>query len=157
MMAAPRRWADHPRSHRYRDLDHPADLWLEVHGDTLPDLAENALFALFDTLVETEGVEAEKMVEITVRGAGPAEALRTLLAEALFLFDSERFAAAGAMVRAEVRDALGETVLSAELWGRQLSASDPAQKTEVKAVTHHRLHVASEPGRGWTASVLLDV
>ena len=157
MTAAPHRWADHPRSHRYRDLDHPADLWLEVRGDTLPDLAENALFALFDTLLDTESVEVEKMVEITVRGAGPAEALRSLLAEALFLFDSERFAAAGAVVRAEVRDAPGDTVLSAELWGRQVSPSDVGLKTEVKAVTHHRFRVTSEPGRGWTATVLFDV
>jgi SHS2 domain-containing protein len=157
MTAGPHRWADDPRPDRYRDLDHPADLWIEVRGDTLADLAGNALFALFDTLLETEGLDAERSVCVDVKDTGPAEALRALLAEALFLFDAEGFGATGAVVNAEMRLEPPLTQMHAELWGQDLPPSYPGLRTEVKAVTHHRLLVESDPDRGWTASLLFDV
>ncbi|MHB9149302.1 MAG: archease [Thermoleophilia bacterium] len=152
-----RRWADRGAGDCYRELDHPADLWLEVQGDSLSSLAENALFALFDTMVSTEDVATDGTAELSGVGAEPAEALRSLLAEALFLFDTQRFAAAGAKVTAEMLGETGETRLRATLWGETLRRDRHRLKTEVKAVTHHLLRVVDEGGKGWRATLILDV
>ena len=42
----------------YEELDHPADLFLEITGQDLPTLFENALFALYDQVAELEGFES---------------------------------------------------------------------------------------------------
>lgn len=157
MIRAPRLWAEDPTTLRYRDLDHPADLWVEVYGDSLSKLAENALFALFDTLVATQKVNAKGSLAIEGAGAGPAEALRSLLAEALFAFDSERFAAAGAEVEVETAAVPPQTLLRATLWGEHIHPDRHELRTEVKAVTHHLLRAEPHPAGGWRASVLFDV
>jgi len=141
----------------YRELDHPADLWLEVRGASLPRLAENALFALFDTMVATDDVAMESTATLRGVGSDPAEALRSLLTEALFLFDTQGFTAAAAEVMAEIREAPRETVLTATLWGETLRPDCHRLKTEVKAVTYHLLQVKEDEEKGWQAAVILDV
>lgn len=152
-----RRWTERGAGDCYRELDHPADLWLEVWGDGLPSLAENALFALYDTMVSTEDVATHDTAELSGVGAEPAEALRSLLAEALFLFDTQRFAAAGARVTVEIQAETGQTLLRATLWGETLRGDRHRLKTEVKAVTHHLLQVVDEREEGWRATLILDV
>ena len=41
---------------RYRELEHPADLRLEIFGADERELFENAAFALFDRMVDLSGV-----------------------------------------------------------------------------------------------------
>ena len=145
MHEAPRRWADSRTGASYRLLDHAADVWLEVRGATLPRLVENALFALYDTILATEKIALEDTAEVRGAGADPAEALRALLAEALFLFDTDGFAAAGAEARAETQAEPPQTVFTARLWGEALRPGRQLLKREVKAVTYHLLQVTKEP------------
>jgi SHS2 domain-containing protein len=51
------RWDPTNKDRAYVELDHPADIFLEVYGGDLPTLFENALFALYDQLAELEGFE----------------------------------------------------------------------------------------------------
>ncbi len=98
MGKAPRNWAARDRAEVYAELDHPADLFLEITGSDLPTLFENALFALYDQVAVLAGFEARRELTITVREAAPPDALRALLAEALFRFETEGFVAVGAEV-----------------------------------------------------------
>jgi SHS2 domain-containing protein len=139
----------------YRELHHPADLLLEVHGSGLGQLAENALFALYDSVVEVDAVELRETVTLTGNGADAAHALRALLAEALFMIDAEGFL--GATARVEVRTE-GETVaLRAAVWGERLDRARHELKAEVKAVTYHLLTVREDAPGAWRATFLLDV
>jgi SHS2 domain-containing protein len=98
MAEEPRRWEPGGRSEAYRELDHPADVFLEVWGRDLPALFENALFALYDQLAELEGFEVERAETIAVQAPSNAEALRALLSEALYRFETEGFVAARAKI-----------------------------------------------------------
>lgn len=82
----------------YRELDHPADLLLEVTGEGPAELAENALFALYDSVVDVDSVESRQRWSLVGRGGDTAQALRSLLAEALFLIDTEGLLGAAARV-----------------------------------------------------------
>jgi ATP-dependent Lon protease len=140
----------------YSELNHPADLFLEIWGRDLPALFQNALFALYDQLVELEGFEERSQVTIETQGATLPDTLRSLLSEALYRFSTEGFVA----VKAEVSVAVEQTNAVraiARLSGENVDRQRHTLLTEVKAVTYHQLAVEAAPEGGWRATVLLDV
>jgi SHS2 domain-containing protein len=151
------RWDLRRRASAYAELEHPSDLFLEIHGRDPRELANNALFAFYDHVAELEQFELRREITLDARGEGLDDALRALLSEALFRFDTEGFVAAGGQVKIdEAGDSPGPWRLSARLWGESADRARHTLLHEVKAVTYHRLAV-SHTGRGWTATVLLDL
>lgn len=156
MVKARKNWAPRDRDEAYAELDHPADLFLEVRGGDLPTLFANALFALYDQLAGLDGFEARCEWTVTVQAPCLAEALRALLAEALYRFETDGLVAIGAEVTVQTT-ATGDVHAVAELHGDKVDRRHHMLLTEVKAVTYHRLAVDAAPGGGWRATVLLDV
>ena len=78
----------------YAELDHPADVWLEVRAPDLPQLFENALYAFYRQIVDLETVRPRREVALDAAGDSVESALRALLAEALFRFETDGFLAA---------------------------------------------------------------
>jgi SHS2 domain-containing protein len=171
---ASRDWASRPRDGAYRELDHPADLFLEITGIDLPALFGNALFAFYDQVAELAGFREEREVVITVREASAADALRALLVEALFRFETEGFVAIGAEVAVHGPGGEGggsggsgpgesgagggyDVEAVARLWGENADKGRHTLLTEIKAVTYHRLAVDHLPEGGCRATVLFDV
>jgi SHS2 domain-containing protein len=166
-------WASRDRVGAYQELEHPADLLLQITGRDLATLFENALFAFYDQVAELGGFRADREVVITVWGASPSDGLRELLSEALFRFETERFVAVGAQVTIEsttfpegTGPAEGESgagpgadgvTAVARLWGENATRDSRALGTEIKAVTYHRLALERTPGGAYRATVLFDV
>ena len=148
----PRIWKDEEQEGTYTELAHPADLLLEIRGSSFEQLCERALFALFDTLADLDLVEAREARSLVVEADLPEDRLRRLLAEALLLFYTNRFLAAGATVCVA-----GPTRLEATLWGEPFDARRHQLLAEIKAVTRHRLSAALEPDGTWRATVLFDM
>ena len=151
-----KRWIPAERESAYSELEHPADIFLEVYGRDLPSLFENALFALYDQLAQLEDFETTTKRHIEVEGPGVSEALRALLSEALYLFETQAFVAAHAVVHVEDR-AKGEVEAVADLRGDILNRERHIVLSEVKAVTYHQLTAEKLPEGGWRATVLFDV
>ena len=152
----PDRWDPADRGHAYAELEHPADIFVEVYGRDLPGLFENALFALYDELAQLDGFEITSRRSITAEGSGAAEALRALLTEALYLFSSERFVAARGKVRVET-EASGEVRVNADLGGEIARGECHVLCAEVKGITYHQLSVEQQPDGSWKATVIFDV
>jgi SHS2 domain-containing protein len=152
----PRRWEPQSRGDVYKELDHPADLFLEVWGRDLPVLFENTLFALYDQMAELERFEIERKETIAVEGPTPAEALRALLSEALYRFAAHGFVAIKAKIDVETT-AAGAVQVVAHLDGETIDRQRHILLTEVKAVTYHQLTVEKDSQGGWRATVLFDV
>jgi len=149
------RWNPEERGKVYHELDHPADIFLEVWGGDLPTLFENALFALYDQLAELTAFETVHVETIKVAGATAPEALRALLSEALYRYESAGFVAARAKIAVEET---GSGVdVSAELHGEKADPTRHTLLSEVKGVTYHQLSVEQAPEGGWRATVLFDV
>ncbi len=96
-----RRWDPSRRAQAYSELEHPTDIFLEVYGRDLLELLGNALFAFYDQVAEVEGFQSRRELTLRVRERGLDEALRALLSEALYRFDTERFVAVGGDVTFE--------------------------------------------------------
>lgn len=160
----------------YVELEHPADLFLEIRAPDLPALFGNALYALYDHVVELTAVTPRQEMLLDVWAPSAAEALRRLLAEALYHFDAEDFvgAAAGIEVdpaappdRGKPGDS-GDTAVAADtaavgmrvkarVFGEKADKSRHTFLSEVKAVTYHRLQVWHGDVGGWRATVLFDL
>jgi SHS2 domain-containing protein len=151
-----RRWDPANRGDAYTELDHPADVFLEVWGKDLPELFENALFALYDQMAELEGFDSSRRETITVDEADTSGALRALLSEALYRFATEGFVAVQAKISVQTA-AAGRVQVTAHLNGETVDRQRHTLLDEVKAVTYHRLTVEEAPEGGWQATVLLDV
>jgi SHS2 domain-containing protein len=157
----------------YVELEHPADLFLEIRAPDLPALFENALYALYDHVVELPGVTPRQEMLLDVWAPSAAEALRRLLAEALYHFDTEGFVGAAAGIEVDpaappdrgtpgdsgdtaATAAMG-TRVKARVFGEKADKSRHTFLSEVKAVTYHRLQVWHSGVGGWRATVLFDL
>ena len=158
-----RRWH---REGVYVDLHHPADLLLRISGDDLEDLFEHALFAFYDQAADLDAFAVEREMVLTVRDVSVAGALRALLAEALYLLETQGFVAVGAEV--SVNEVGGEATRDlgqggggvdavARLWGQDSGKGRHVPRAEIKAVTYHGLEVVRLPAGGFQATVLFDV
>jgi SHS2 domain-containing protein len=159
------------REGAYRELEHPADLLLEITGPDLAGLFENSLFAFYDRVAELHGFGPNREVSITVRGISPADVMRALLSEALYRFDTEGFVAVGAAITVETgasaeasenpagsaRPEPPDLKAVARLWGENATATRHTLATEIKAVTYHRLAVERRLDGTYLATVLFDV
>lgn len=166
-------WVSRDRIGAYQELEHPADLLLQITGPDLAALFENALFAFYDQVAELGGFRADREVVITVWGASPSDGLRELLNEALFRFETERFVAVGARVTIEsltfpegtepaegesgAEPGAGGVTAVARLWGEDATRDRHTLGAEIKAVTYHRLALERTPDGTYRATVLFDV
>lgn len=165
------RWGPEHRASAYRELEHPTDLFLEIHGRDAGELLENALFAFYDQISELDGFEPRRELTLEAGGGRLEDALRALLSEALYYFDTEGFVGIGGQVMAE--DGISETPdcavstnpvactdsgwrVSARLWGENADRDRHVLNHEVKAITYHRLAMTRSAKR-FTATVLLDL
>lgn len=155
-------WTDRDMSCAYTDLDHPADLFLEIRGRVVGELLENALYALYRQITDVKAVQPNNELVLEVVGSSVETTLRALLAEALFRFEVDGFVAAGARVDVQTgpmtpRAETSHLPAEAHLWGETVDPLRHPLFAEVKAVTYHQLTATHTPDRGWVATVLLDV
>jgi SHS2 domain-containing protein len=144
-----------PTKRVYRLLEHTADLRMRIVGRTLRDLFQNAVVALTDTLTDWKKVRTSRSVKLRFREEGLDLLLARLLRELLFLFDARAFVARRLeFSRFDVT--MTPKVLEARVWGERFSPDRHPPKTEIKAVTYHRLKVEKRRGR-WAAEVVFDV
>lgn len=142
----------------YLELEHPADLLLEIHGRSLEDLFENALFAFYSQVADPTEIPPLEPATFAVLERSPDEALRAVLAEALYRFDTEGYVAGAASVKAVTDADLPELVrVTASLCGTRPPRRPGDLLTEIKAVTYHQLTVKEVAPDTWRATVLFDV
>jgi len=149
------RWVASRRAEAYTELEHPADLFLEIRGRDVRELVENALFAFYDQIAEIEDFEPRRVQALEAEGAALDDALRSLLAEALYRFETDGFVAADGEVTVGGGPE-GPWALSADLWGEQADTERHTLLREIKAVTYHQLS-ATHSDEGWRATVLFDL
>jgi len=134
-----------------REIEHTADLGLEIEAPTLPVLFERAGLAMLALMVDIAAVEPRERIELAVAADDRVALLHDWLQAILVRFETEGFAFAELAVE-EV------TERSARGWGAG-ERVDPARHrihTEIKGVSYHELAVR-ETAAGWCARVIFDV
>jgi SHS2 domain-containing protein len=135
---------------RYRQLEHTADIQVEIYGKDLAELLANAAFCVFDLMVDIARVEQSEQVPVSLRSTGEDELLMDWLRELLFLFSNKGFVAA----RAEIVSVAPKR-LEAVLYGERYDLEKHGLKLELKTPTYHQFRL-EKTDAGRRATVLFD-
>lgn len=132
----------------FREVDHTADLELEVWAGSLPALFEEAARGL-NQLLEIrweEGRQDLQAEQIAVEASDPEGLLVSFLGELLYLLEQDRLAGKDFQIK------LSDSRLEAEVrCGLVRSYS-----REIKAVTYHRLNIRFREGL-YSVNVVFDI
>jgi len=135
----------------FREIEHTADLGIEVEAADLPALFANAGEALFALIADSASIEEREAIALSAVGDGPEELLHAWLCELLAQFNTSGFIAK----RCEVRSITNERV-DGMVNGEKLDLARHGFRTEIKGVTYHDFEVWRENGQ-WHARVIFDV
>ncbi len=136
---------------QFRFLDHTGDLGIEVYGQDLMELFENAGQALFHVITDPSMVEGKVEKEISLIYDDLGTLMVDWLSELLYLHDVDGLLFGRFHVRS-----IGDRDFKAKAWGDFFEERKHVIRTEVKAVTFHQLEVKQKRG-GWQATVILDL
>jgi SHS2 domain-containing protein len=136
---------------RFEILDHTADIGLIVHGENLKALFENAGEAFFHLITDLRKVRRRIERRINIGGESLDRLMVDWLSELLYLHDVESL-----LFKRFKVESVGEDGLKAIVKGEPFQEGVHVIKTEVKAVTYHRIEVRQEKGR-WRAQIIFDL
>jgi SHS2 domain-containing protein len=136
---------------RFEILDHTADIGLVIYGENLKALFGNAGEAFFRLITDLRKVRRRIERRINIGGESLDRLMVDWLSELLYLHDVENLLFKGFKV-----ESVGKDGLKAIVKGEPFREGVHVIKTEVKAVTYHRIEVRQEKG-GWRAQVILDL
>ena len=136
---------------RFEILDHTADIGLVIYGENLKALFENAGEAFFRLITDLRKVRRRVERRINIGRESLDRLMVDWLSELLYLHDVENLLFQGFKV-----ESVGKDGLKAIVKGEPFREGVHVIKTEVKAVTYHRIDVRQEKG-GWRAQVILDL
>jgi SHS2 domain-containing protein len=136
----------------YREIEHTADVGLELEAPDLKAAFELAAASMFDLMCDLDSVGdgVRRTVRIRARDADLENMMVRWLTELLYVFESERLLLSGFVVTKLTSD-----TLEAEVVGEQFDADRHALKTEIKAATYHDLAVDQIRGV-WSIRVIFD-
>jgi len=136
---------------RYQHIDHTADVGLQIFGDTLKELFENAALGLFDIIANLEKVSPVVERQVKVETCDREALLVSWLSELNFLFFTKR-----EIYKEFEVESLIDFKLTAKVKGERIDYDRHEIFTEVKAVTYHHLYI-KETADGWEAQVIFDL
>ncbi|HXG50164.1 MAG TPA: archease [candidate division Zixibacteria bacterium] len=134
-----------------REIDHTADVGIEVTARDARELFREAARGLFALIADTSRVGEVEERELAAEGDGVEELLHSWLCEALALFNSERFIGKSCAIAL-----LDDKTVAGRLRGERLDPDRHRFRTEIKGVTYHGFEVRRERGL-WRARVIFDV
>ena len=134
-----------------REIEHTADLGIEVDGEDLSELFSVAGEALYGLLVDRRGILARESVTVAASADGWEELLHSWLCELLAQFNLNGFVGKYCEVTR-----LEPGRIEGLARGERLDLTRHQFRTEIKGVTYHDLRVWQD-SRCWRARVIFDV
>ena len=135
----------------YRIIEHTADLGLEIFGDDLAQLFEHAAHAMVDQITDRHALNGIEQRPVMLSGEDWPDLMINWLRELLALWTIED----QLLQRARV-ETIEPFQLKAELFTDPYSAEHHRIRSEIKAVTYHRMTVEQRREK-WMAVVIFDV
>ncbi|MBR2666406.1 MULTISPECIES: archease [Methanobrevibacter] len=120
----------------YEYFDVTADIGFKAYGESLNEAFENAGLAIFNIISDTSNVEPKKEISFKVRSEDEISLLYDFLEELLFYHEIEFMLFSEFHV--EIDDMLQ---LRATIRGEAIDWDRHERKTEIKAITYHKMDV----------------
>jgi len=141
----------HEKKFKFLDIT-TSDVAFAAYGSNLNKVFANAALAMFEVIVNTRHVKPAREKKIEIRGHDLKSLLFNWLSELIFLFGSQNMVFSKFKVKIDEE----ELVLNAIAAGEKINAKKHELRTEVKAVTYHKMDVKKN-GDVWRVQVILDI
>ncbi len=137
-----------------RQIDHTADVGIEVEAQSLQDLFEESAYGMFSIICENlDEVECKEYVEGSVQGEDLNELMYNFLENLLFLFETKLILLKDVQVK----------IHEGKVWTLEFKAcGEPVKKgkhriaTGIKSPTYHQMKVGKNDGK-YIARIIFDV
>lgn len=141
-----------PERPSYEEIEHTADVGVELTAPDRSSAFERAAAAMFDMISDLDRVGSawRRRIRVTAREDDLQNLFIRWLAELLFLHESEHVLLSSFAVRSIGRDAL-----EADVAGERIDPERHTLKVEIKAPTYHDLALEETPS-GWRVRVIFD-
>jgi len=136
----------------YREIEHTADVGVELQARDLRSALESAAAAMFDVICDVDSVEHLLTIPLTVdaREGDLENLLVRWLTELLYVHQSRNMVFSGFEVLSVSRG-----TLEARVSGEKLDPERHTIKLELKAPTYHELLIEESEGH-WSVRVIFD-
>ena len=120
----------------YEYFEATADIGFKAYGETLNEAFENAGLAMFNIITDTSSVEPKTEISFEVTSEDKVSLLYDYLEELLFHHEIDF------MLFSEFRVEIDEDLhLKATIRGEEINWDKHERKTEIKAITFHKMEV----------------
>ncbi|MBQ8017804.1 MAG: archease [Methanobrevibacter sp.] len=121
---------------RYEYFEATADIGLKAYGKDRNEAFENASLAIFNIISDTSEIDAVNTIEFEIDSEDDVSLLYDYLEELLFYHETEF------MLFSEFHVKIDENLhLKAEIKGEEINWDKHERKTEIKAITFHKMEV----------------
>ena len=136
---------------RYEQIPHTADLAARIYGKNIPELFENAAYAMFDLMADLEGLGEDESETIEIEAPDEESLLVAWLNELLYKSFEKQ-----ALFRKFHVVSLNEGHLLAEAKGKKIEGQSGKLRAEIKAATYHNLEIQKDR-EGYKITIVFDV
>ena len=120
----------------YEYFEATADIGLKAYGKDMNEAFENAGLAIFNIISDTSGIDASKEIDFEVTSEDEVSLLYDYLEELLFYHETEF------MLFSEFHVEIDKNLcLKAQIKGEEINWDKHERKTEIKAITFHRMSI----------------
>lgn len=125
----------------YEYFEATADIGFKAYGETLNEAFENAGLAMFNIITDTSSVEPKTEISFEVTSEDKVSLLYDYLEELLFHHEIDF------MLFSEFHVKIDENLhLKATIKGEEIDWDKHERKTEIKAITFHKMEVIENDG-----------
>ncbi|MFW6333371.1 MAG: archease [Thermodesulfobacteriota bacterium] len=136
---------------KFRYIDHTGDLGVEVFGDSLSRLFQNAGEAFADIMTDLRAVRRHESKAVSLEADRIEDLLVHWLNEFIFFFETEGLLFSGFEI-----DSIDDTHIEARIHGEPYDENRHTIKTTAKSATYHHLEVVRQEDV-WKATVIFDL
>ncbi|MCX7770369.1 MAG: archease [Proteobacteria bacterium] len=135
----------------FQVFDTTGDVGINVFGNNLKEIFEQAAIGLFSFFTDLESIEENIIKTVSIDAESYENLLIKWLNELIFLFDVEGFIGK----RVKINN-LNEKSLTAKIMGDLFDEKKHSQGILIKAATYHKLKLEKK-NKVWSASILFDI
>ncbi len=139
---------------KYEFLEHTADAYIAAYGSTLEETFENAAFAMFEVMTDTNLVKQKTKNVFKIYGQDEYALLYNWLERLLVTFDIKQMMYSKFKIE-KIEKTKTTYKFKALAWGEKFNPEIHLPKSEIKAVTYHQMSI--EKRENVTVKFVLDL
>jgi SHS2 domain-containing protein len=140
---------------KFEELEHTADIGIMASGDTLPELFANLAFGMLHIITGQTNDQLILIRDVKIEGPSLNDLIVGWLSEINYLLTVHKYLTNGIEIQS-IDQTFGNFILSAQLYGQDSTTIESSFKTEIKAVTYHKL-LCEKQDEEYVGQVFFDI